>query len=442
MECGFVEPGSTPVYILIVVLLLLSAFFSASETSLVSTSKLRLRHMVDEGIKGAKALEKVIMGGKFLTAILIGNNFVNIFLTSLVTSVVTQAVGSSSFILGLTTVFVTMVILIFGEITPKSMAVRYSEKIALAVARPIQLFSFVMTPVSAFLNGITKGILRLFGTGAGQTPSITESELKTMVNVSHEEGVIDQGKSELIHNVFEFGSSDAEDIMTPRTDIVALPEDATYEEVLKAFKEEQFSRIPIYRNDIDHIVGILHIKDFVFSDFVFSSENKAENKTRDKEQFNVLNYIRDPFFSYESKQTSDLLAEMRENNVNMAVILDEYGGTSGIVSMEDLIEKIVGEIYDEYDEDEEDEIVELSDNVYSVEGGANLSDFGQKTGIELESEDYETVGGYVMGLLGHIPELGDVAEDNGIVFQVEEVSKNRIEKLKITLSSRLEAPNQ
>lgn len=409
-----------PSYVFLGFLLLLSAFFSMSETSLVSFSRLRLKLLADEGVKGAGTVEKLLHNGKYLTAILIGNNFTNALVTALAASIVSRRLGNSGASVMLTTVFTTVLILVIGEITPKTVAMRHAEKVGLRVAAPIRFFTILMTPVSYLLNVFSRLTLKALGSGRTEAASVTESEIKTLVDVGLEEGVLDTGEQKMIHNVFEFGDSDAKDIMTPRTDMVALPDTATYSEAMAVFREERFSRVPVYKNDIDHIVGVLHFKDFIFSG-------------ADEKSFNIYDYMREPYFSYETKLTSVLFTEMRAQNVGIAVILDEYGGTSGIVSLEDLVEEIVGEIYDEDDEDEGEEIELAGEGEYIVDGGANLDDFNQALGLELTSDDYDTVGGYVMGVLGRIPENGDVASENGVTFLVDEVSKNRIEKLRVTL---------
>jgi putative hemolysin len=395
----------------------MSAFLSAAETALTSLPKLKLRLLTDEGVKGSKTLEKIINGRYTLSAILIGNNFVNILLTTIATTMVNRITGGSGLWLIVSTLSVTILILALGEITPKSLGQRYAEQVSLFVAGPIHVLSIVLTPVSIFLGKISRLIIDRMDDGKEAPPSITESELKSMVDVGQEEGVFDEREQELIHNVLSFDLSDAERIMTPRTDLVALPVDASYDEFLRVFRDERFSRVPVYKNDIDHIVGILHIKDFFFAGA----------------DFNAADVMREPFFSYESKDAMALFTEMRGLNISLAVILDEYGGTAGIVTLEDLLELLVGDIYDEHDE-EEQEIEPLGGNAFLVDGGAKLSDLNEAIGSDFASEDYETVGGYVMGVLGRVPEEGDAVSAEAIDFVVEKAAKNRVERLRVTVT--------
>lgn len=416
------EPDSIRLLMILFVCVIFSAFFSASETALISLNKIRLRNMLDEQEKGAKAIEKATNNsGKLLSSILVGNNFVNITASSIATLLAVSLSGNNSLVITVTTIGVTVIILIFGEIMPKTLASNHSKAVSAFVAKPINFFIFILTPVVFIINVITGCFFRLLG--ESNTPavsSITESELKTMVNVSQEEGLIRVDERRMINNVFEFDESHAKDIMTPRTDMVAIPVEATYSKVMSVFKEEQFSRVPVYKEDTDHIVGILHFRDFIFSN-------------ADEESFKIESFMRTPFFSYESKLTSELFLEMRSTSNAIAIILDEYGGTSGIITIEDLVEQIVGELSDEYDEDEDD-IEPINETEFVVDGGTKLDDINEELGIQLQSDDYESIGGYVMGLLGDIPNEGAEIQDNGIKFIVEEVDKNRIEKLRVYIS--------
>ncbi len=249
-------------------------------------------------------------------------------------------------------------------------------------------------------------------------PTITESEFMTMVNVGHEEGVLEVDEREMISNVMGFGDSDAKDIMTPRTAIVGVEINSTYEEVLKVFKEEQFSRLPVYKENIDDIVGIISFKDCMIS--------------ADIKNFNISEIMRKPYFTYESKSCSELFSVMRTKSLSMAVILDEYGGTSGIVTLEDLLEEIVGEISDEYD-DETEEIKVIRDNEYIVEGSTKISDVNDMIGTNFESEDFDSIGGYVVGVIGRFPEKGETIEEKDVKFIIEETGRNRIEKIRILI---------
>ncbi len=418
MDPDSLDPSSLSSIIFFIILLFLSGFFSASETALVSLSKIRLRSMVDEGVKNAKLIEKVLSNqSKLISTILVGNNLVNIGASALATSFTIKVFGDKW--IGVVTGILTFLVLIFGEITPKTFSTQKSESVCIWVIKPIALCCFIFTPIVAVLNVITGFIFKIMGCDFNKKiPTITESEFMTMVNVGHEEGVLEVDEREMISNVMGFGDSDAKDIMTPRTAIVGVEINSTYEEVLKVFKEEQFSRLPVYKENIDDIVGIISFKDCMIS--------------ADIKNFNISKIMRKPYFTYESKSCSELFSVMRTKSLSMAVILDEYGGTSGIVTLEDLLEEIVGEISDEYD-DETEEIKVIRDNEYIVEGSTKISDVNDMIGTNFESEDFDSIGGYVVGVIGRFPEKGETIEEKDVKFIIEETGRNRIEKIRILI---------
>jgi putative hemolysin len=411
------DPDGTWQITSLIILLLFSAFFSASETALMTLSKIRIRHMVESEIKGAELINKLIKNpSKLLGAILVGNNIANIGASALATSLAIHYWGASG--VGIATAVMTILVLIFGEITPKSLAAQNSEKIALKVARPMSLITFILNPLITVLIHITNTIIKILGGEVdNHRPFITEEELKTMVSVSHEEGVLEGEEKQMIYNVFEFGDSQAKDVMTPRTDMIVANVNSTYEELIKIFKEEQFSRMPIYEETIDNIIGILYIKDLIF----FEDE---------KEEFSIEKHMRIPYFTYEFKSTVDLFADMRANRVPIAILLDEYGGTAGIVTIEDLVEEIVGDIEDEYDDDE-DKIEVIKEDEFIVNGNTKISMVNEMIGLNIESEDFDSIGGFVTGILGRLPKTGETINYNNTKFIIQKISKNRIEKLKI-----------
>lgn len=410
--------GSTWQLITLVIFLGLSAFFSASETALMSLSKIRIRYMVDENIKGASLVSKLVENpGKLLSAILIGNNVVNIGASALATSLAITYFGQNG--VGIATAIMTVLVLIFGEITPKSIAARNSEKVSLKVSRPIYVITTIFTPIALVFTYVTNGIVKLFGGKVEMgKPYITEEELKTIVDVSHEEGVLEVEEKQMIYNVFEFGDSQVKDVMVPRTDMVAVEVNSSYEDIIEVFKREQFSRVPVYKDTTDNIVGILHIKNLVFYD---SSKGK----------FDINDYMIKPYFTYEFKPTTELFEEMRKNRIAMTVVLDEYGGTAGIITTEDLVEEIVGEIEDEYDDDEHHEIEVIKEDEYIVDGSAKIDLVNEMIGTNIESEDFDSIGGFVIGEIGGFPKKGETVECGNIKFIIEDIDKNRIKKLKI-----------
>ena len=406
--------------ILLVILLVGSGFFSASETALMSLSRIKMRHMEEDGVKGAKLVSSLVEdSNRLLTSILIGNNIVNIAATSIATSLFTATLGAQG--VAMATGVMTVLVLIFGEITPKTISANNPEKASLVVSKPIKFFVIILTPVVWVFNRITKVIFKLFGVDDnGVKPFITEEELKTMVNVSHEEGLLEIEEREIINNVFEFGDMQAKEAMVQRLDIVAIDMEDSYDEIIELFKTEKLSRMPVYEETIDDIIGTLNIKDIIFL-----SDEEIEN-------FDIKKYIRDPFFTYEFKKITQLLEEMKKDKSQMAIVVDEYGGTAGLITIEDLVEVIVGDIEDEYDE-EEDEIQVINSNEFLVEGSTKISDVNEVLGIELESEEFDSIGGYIIGYIKHIPEENEVIEVDGIKFNIESVDKNRIKKIRIML---------
>lgn len=371
--------------------------------------------MAEKRAKGAQTiLELTNNPNQLLGAILVGNNIVNISASALATFVAIEYFGDTG--VGIATGVMTIVILVFGEITPKSFAIKNSEKIALLVAPFILLITKVLGPLVYLLTSFTN---LLIGKGSSSQPFITEDEFKTMVQVSHEEGVLEREERKMIDNVFEFGDSQVEEVMTPRTDMAAIEIQSTYDEIIAIFKATQFSRIPVYKEIIDDIVGILYIKDLIFHD-------------KEKEAFNISKYIRDPFFTYEFMKTTEVFDEMRKNRMPVAIVLDEYGGTSGIVTMEDLVEEIVGEIEDEYDE-EKREIEVINEYEYMADGSAKIDLVNEILGVNIYSEQFDSIGGFILGELNRLPHNGEIFEYNNIKFTVEKVHKNRIVKIKIVI---------
>ena len=403
-----------------IILLIGSGFFSASETALMSLSKIKMRHMEEDGVKGAKLVSTLIEdSNRLLTSILIGNNIVNIAATSITTSLFTAMLGAQG--VAIATGLMTVLVLIFGEITPKTISANNPEKASLVVAKPIKFFVTILTPIVWIFNIITKVIFKLFGVDdKGVKPFITEEELKTMVNVSHEEGLLEMEEREIINNVFEFGDMQAKEAMVQRLDIVAIDMEDSYEEIIDLFKTEKLSRMPVYEETIDDIIGILNIKDIIFL-----SDEEIEN-------FDIKKYMREAFFTYEFKKITQLLEEMKKDKSQMAIVVDEYGGTAGLITIEDLVEVIVGDIEDEYDE-EEDEIQVISPNEFLVDGSTKISDVNEILNIELESEEFDSIGGYIIGYIRHIPEENEIIEMDNIKFNIESVDKNRIKKIRIML---------
>ena len=409
--------GGSPVLIGILILLICgSAFFSASETALTSLSRIRLRNMVDEKIKNADKIQRLLDNpSKLLSSILVGNNLVNNGASALTTALAIQIFnGDAGSGAGVATAVITIIILIFGEITPKTIAAQKAEKVALIVVNLIAFFDFIFTPVVAVLNVVTGTFAKILGCDSNErAPLITEAELRTILNVSHEEGVLEQEERTMMDNVVNFGDAKARDAMTPRTDILAVSTEATYAEFVEVVREEGFSRV--YEEDLDNIVCVLYVKDVFLAD---------------QEDFTPAKYMREPFFTYESKPLAQLFAQMRDDHLAVAIVLDEYGGTAGLLTMEDVVEEIVGEIEDEFDDEEED-IEVVKEDEFVVDGSTRLEDLNEMIGCELVSEEVDTIAGYVLLVLGNFPKDGEEIETDGLRIVVEDMEKNRIGKLRI-----------
>lgn len=412
-------PGAIQLVIL-VVLIILSAFFSSAETALTTLSNVKVRAMVDENPAGrVLTLQKILDNrSKLISAILIGNNVVNISASSLMTSLVIRIWGNNA--VGIGTGLLTLIVLIFGEIVPKTWAMCNNEKLSLAYARVIYFLMQVLTPVILIIDKIAGFFLGMLHIDQSSRTMMTETELKTYVDVSHEDGVIEQEEKKLIYNVFEFGDSVAKDIMIPRIDMTTIEVNATYDELLHLFRESMYSRIPVYENEVDNIIGIVIVKDFLL----------VENR----DLFKITDILREGYYTYEYKKTADLLLEMRLLTTNVAFVLNEYGATVGMITVEDLLEEIVGEIRDEYDADEAELLKKVGDNEYEVGGSLKLADINDVIETSFDSEDYDSIGGIMIELLDRFPTEGEsVRTEDGITLTAKKVENNRIETVTIRL---------
>ena len=407
-------------FLILIILICLSAFFSSAETSMTTVNKIRIQSLSEEGDARAKTLLKVIEdSGKLLSTILIGNNVVNLSASSLATTLTMRLFGNAA--VSISTGIITLLVLIFGEITPKTLASVHGEGLALAYAKPIYILMTIMTPVIFLMNHISGGVLRLLGTDPhAKSSTITEHELRTLVNVGHEEGVIKTEERQMINNVFDFDDSRAEDIMVPRIDVTFADINSSYEDLIRLFREDKHTRFPVYEDSTDNIVGIANIKDLLLCD---------------EADFSLRKILREPYFTYEYKKTSELLMEMKENSVSFAIVLDEYGATSGIITLENLVEEIVGDIHDEYEDQEEEELKEIiAQREYVAVGSARLDDLNETLHLDLTSEDYDSVGGYIIEQLDRFPEEGEtVVTESGVRLTADKVERTRIASVRICL---------
>ena len=418
-------PSETGQLITVIILLCLSAFFSSSETALTTVNQIRMRTLADNGDKRAARVLRVTGNpGKMLSAILIGNNIVNLSASSISTSLAIHLFGSTG--AGIATGILTFLILIFGEVTPKTMATIKADSMSLTAAAPIGFLMKILTPVIFIINKLSLGLMFLLHVNIKDAQKkMTEEELRTIVDVRQENGVIEHEERDMIHNLFDFGDAEAKEIMVPRIDMTFVQADATYQEVLDIFRQDMFTRLPVYEDSTDNVIGIINMKDFLLQN--------------DTPEFSVRNLLREPYFTYEHKNTADLFLEMRKSSISLAIVLDEYGVTAGLITLEDLLEEIVGEIRDEYDADEEDDITRISDREFYVLGSANLNDVSEALSLHFTSDDYDTIGGYCLGLLDHLPEKNEIIlTDNNILIRIDRMEKNRIERIYIRLPEPLE----
>ena len=388
----------------------------------MSVNRMKMRSLSETRRAARRVLALLDNQPKLLSAILIGNNVVNLTASAL-TSVFAQHVWGRTF-LSVATGILTFLVIIFGEIIPKTIAALYSDRIAMAYSAIIRVYTAFMTPFIFLVNVFSGGLLRVLGIDPRKRQTITEDELLTVVEASHEDGVLENEEKEMINNVVDFGDSLAKDVMVPRIDVDFVSTDMPYDDVVAAFRANNYSRLPVYETTQDNVVGILFLKDLFHYD-------------GPRESFDVKSLMRKPFYTYEFKRTADLLAEMRKDSFTIAVVLDEYGATAGIITLEDLLEEIVGEIRDEYDADEQDPITKLSDTEFLLDGTAKLDDVNDATGLSLESDDYDSIAGHLYQLLEHIPVEGETATDeNGVTYEVVEVDKNRIDRVRLILPDR------
>lgn len=421
------ETSDVAQLIIIIVLIFLSGFFSSAETAFSTLNRVRMRNLEEEGSKKAARVNKILESySKMLSAILIGNNIVNLTASSLTTAFVIGVCGNAY--IGVGTGILTIVVLLGGEIIPKTWANLNSEKLALAYSSIIYALMKVMTPVIFIVDLLSNGILKLLHVDPNKKmDTITESELKTYVDVSHEDGQIESDEREMIYNIFEFSDTCVKDIMIPRTNMVTVNADESVNDLIKVFHESMYTRIPVYQEDKDSMIGFVNIKDLFIA------------RISGQKNITLKSLLREAYYTYEYKKNADLLLEMREKSMNVAFVLNEYGSTVGMVTLEDLLEELVGEIRDEYDEDEKELIQKIDDRSYLIEGSMNLSDINDSIGTSLNSDDYDSIGGIIIGQLDRLPEDNEsVVLADGTTLQVKGIDQNRILHVLLTLPEHKE----
>ena len=426
---------------ILVLLILLNAFFAASEIALISLNDNKLKALAETGHKKAILLQKLLSEpSKFLATIQIGITLAGFLASAFAAESFAGGIASYLSAIGiplalpiletLSLVFITLLLsyftLVLGELVPKRIAMTKAEPISMFVVSPLILLSRISSPFVKLLTLSTNALVRMFGVDPyADKEQVTEEEIRMMVDVGNENGSIQESEKMMINNIFEFDNKNVSDIMTHRRNIVGIPIEMPLDDVVRLTQEEKYTRFPVFEGTIDHIVGILHVKD-LFQHICMQP----------KSEFQLQEMIRKPYFIPESKRTNVLFKEFQKNKVHMAVAIDEYGGTAGIVTMEDLVEEIVGNIYDEHDE-EEKEIEKLDESTFLINGITNLREVCDLLDIDLPTDDYDTLNGFLIGQLGRIPDKDERPniEYNGLSFQVEKVEEKRISKVKVKLTA-------
>ena len=423
------EPGSSGQIAIALVLLMFGILFSMSETALTSLSKVAVRQMKEDGKKRAALVERLFNNKeRVISSLLIGNNLVTIIMSAIVTTLALNIASyeNEALVLTVATAITSFLVIIFGDITPKVLASKDPSRISHFVALPTSWLLFILSPLSLVLNKVLEKTFSFFGPKDVETEKKEkEQELISYLEIAHEEGIIEKEESQMMGAVFGLRESEAAEIMTPRVEIVAIGIDYSYEAILEVFKTEKFSRIPVYEESVDNIVGVLNFKDFIFCE---------------QNNFKIESLMRPPLFCIEHQSTDKLFAQMKEAGAGLAVVLDEYGGTAGLITMEDLVETIVGDIFDEYDQEdiekEGEEIVCIVEGTeYLVQGSARIEEVNEFLNLKLASEDYDTISGYVVELFGYIPTAGEAAAFESISFIVESMERNRIGDLRIKIEN-------
>ncbi len=422
--------------IVLIILIGLSAFFSSAETAIMTVNKIRLRALAEEGNKKAKRLLAVTEEpSKLLGAILIGNYVVNLSASSLATLFTTKVLeqnfgsGVAVYAAGIATGVLTQLVLVFGELTPKTLATVKAEKMSLLYVTPICALMWILTPLIFITNVLAGGVLKLLGVSKDdKEKAITEQELRTIVDVSHEEGVLETDEKKMINNVVDFGDAKAKDIMVPRADMTMLDVNCSYAELLKCFRENRYTRFPVYEDSKDNVIGVLNVKDLLLM--------------KPGRTFSLRRYLRKPHFVFENRRLGEMLAQMREGGVSLSIVLNEYGAPVGMITLEDMLEEIVGEIRDEYDEEEKDSIRQIGEQEYLIDGAMKLDDINEQLGLKLSSEDYDSLGGLMIELLDALPTGGERISHEGITYVVEKMNRNRVEKVRLTIEPQEETDTE
>jgi CBS domain containing-hemolysin-like protein len=411
-------------FLLIILCLIFIAVLSSSEVAFIAVSRIRLRNLIEKGSSSAKTVQKIRdQHDRLFSAVILSGNLFTILATSIGTALALKIFGQDSGVI-IATIVMTFLTVVFGELTPKTFAVSHAEKIALILAKPVDIYIKLITPLVWVFNKFSNFIIRLFGGEIRPAPKfMTEEEMKAMISLGEEEGVLEKEEKEMLHNVFEFGDKKVSEIMVPRTEIVTIPENAVVADALKLVSERGYSRYPVIKETVDNIVGILYVKDIL--------RKMATDEITP--QTPIKNLIREAYYIPESKMVTALLDDMQKNKFQIAIIIDEHGGTAGLITLEDIMEEIVGGLQDEFEAIEAEKEVEVIDeNTFVVSGSTGLDEINELVGTDLKSEEFNTIGGFLFGLFGHLPKVGEQLRYQDLRFLVLEMDGRKIEKIKVT----------
>ena len=408
-------------WVLLLVCLLVSAFFASSETAFISLQKVRVEHLVSTEVKGAKRVAWMVQHPeRFLSTILLGNNLVNTAAAALATVLAISFWGQERGVL-FATIAVTVILLIFCETVPKTLAAHHAERLSLLYAQPIQLISWLFTPFVVVLSWIASGATRMVGGTPVSRSIVSEEEIRTMISVGHKEGTVEEEEAEMLHKVFDFGDRPVREVMVPRPEVVCIEKGSKLADFFTLYTESPLSRFPVYQENMDNVVGILSVKDVLMA---------LASGTMDKESV-IDDLIRPAYFAPEAKLINELFVEMRDKNYRMAVVVDEYGGTAGIVSLSRLVEEIVGPVGDELAAAEK-EYEAINEYTFQIDGGMRIEEANEEMGLELPEGDYETVAGFVLHLLGRIPRQGEQLRYKGLKLVITKMRGMKIEEILLT----------
>ncbi|MBI4698097.1 MAG: HlyC/CorC family transporter [Nitrospirae bacterium] len=420
------EQGPISLFIIFICLVFI-ALLSSAEVAFIAFNRIRLRSLIEKGSSSAKTAQKIRdEHDRLFSAVILSGNLFTILATSVGTAFAIHFFGEGKEKIGIliATIAMTFLTVVFGELTPKTFAVTHAERIALLMAKPLEIYMKIITPLVWVFSKLSNSVIRLLGGEIGPTPQfMTEDEMKAMISIGEEEGAIEKEEKKMLHKVFEFGDKKVSEAMVPRTEIIAISEDALVGDVLEIVSERGYSRYPVYNETVDNITGLLYVKDIL----------RKMEKEEVPRSFPIKSLIRDAYYIPESKMVTELLDEMQKNKFQIAIILDEHGGTAGLITLEDIMEEIVGGLQDEFEAIEAEKDVEIVDeSTFVVSGFTGLDEIKELVGVELASEEFNTIGGFLFGLFGRLPKVGEQLRYHGLRFLILEMDGKKIEKLKIS----------